>query len=127
MDSNQKPTADRIRPFLQAMERSIDSARQKRTNTVAPIRTAGAPTPMNHFTGNPASMQAGQRPSPQVLTTNARPPQATSTAPLSANAPLPGVYLPQSSQGEVPGKLKARRKDADAIPPSSFQAQRKAG
>jgi len=32
MDKN-RPAADRIRPILEAMERSIDSARRKRCNT----------------------------------------------------------------------------------------------
>lgn len=32
----QKPVADRIRPFLAAMERSIDSARRKRCNEDEP-------------------------------------------------------------------------------------------
>lgn len=43
-----KPAADRVRHILQAMERSIDAARQRRTNT------GRAPTP----TPAPQSMPA---------------------------------------------------------------------
>ena len=41
-----KPAADRVRPILQAMERSIDAARQRRTRETRPGQPQDTPNPV---------------------------------------------------------------------------------
>ena len=42
---NTRTTAEQIRPILQAMERSIESARRRRLHTTAPSPAEPMPTP----------------------------------------------------------------------------------
>jgi hypothetical protein len=68
--SNQRNAADRVRPFLQAMEKSITAARQRRLNdrpgvpAPGPVNgPANTPTPQPAPT-TPATTGPGQHPSP---------------------------------------------------------------
>jgi hypothetical protein len=64
-DSNR--AADRVRPFLQAMERSIDAARQRRLNggleptEPAPVMTPTSP-PANEPSTEPSTEPSGEPP-----------------------------------------------------------------
>ena len=52
--SNSKNTADRIRPYLQAMEQSITAARQRRMNEQRPADSSAA-TPASRPDAAPAT------------------------------------------------------------------------
>lgn len=83
----QRPVSDRIRPILEAMERSIDSARRKRCNTndrPATPRPASPPTPSGNVNGS---------------------------HPTHTNSNAPSSDLPRPSGGDdSPPRLKARPK-----------------
>ena len=55
--SNQKNAADRVRPFLRAMEQSIDAARQRRLNRPSPVATPTPPQASTELVGGTADAQ----------------------------------------------------------------------
>jgi hypothetical protein len=128
MESNQKPTAERMRPFLQAMERSIDSARQRRTNSAPLTRPQPAVSgASSQFDASVSGMQVGQRRPSQALVGVPRPhPSQVGTPSVTPSGQPSLVLSPETTAGETPGKLKARRKDADPPVHSAHQPQRKA-
>lgn len=96
MDTTKRQAAERIRPILEAMERSIDSARRRRVNAGSPQQatpTPAQPNPMRR-------MDAEVNRSDEII----------------APAPKP-IGLPQHQRPEPPvfpqrdsNKLKARPK-----------------
>lgn len=83
---NQKSAADRIRPILQAMERSIDSARSRRTN-VPGTNAAPSTTPPTR----PQTQPMNNGPRPLQPMPGVRP---SSPQPAAAPAPDPNVKQP---------------------------------
>ncbi len=96
---NRKPAAERIRPILEAMERSIDSARRRRTLGDAPApQPAPAQPPSNDDAANRTIGSPGSNPIGSIPRYSHNQPPS---APPIVNQP------PRTESGE---RLKARPK-----------------
>lgn len=110
----QKTPADRIRPVLKAMERSIDQARRKR---------------MNHGPSRPAHDQPSSPPALHQML----PPLPLQIRPIAQpqQAPMHPPHGPQPSDSNGAMRLKAKPKRAPSSffdsPMSSSQSYRTAG
>lgn len=81
-----KPAADRVRPILQAMERSIDAARQRRTH-------GGRPAPAPQPTRDEPTQNLGPDGVPRQ---RARPKRSTPLTNMNDRTPL----RPDEGRGE---------------------------
>jgi hypothetical protein len=116
MDSP-KPAASRVRNILQAMERSIDSARARRTGAPRPLPASSAPAQAD--AGNGQGGPAQRAASPWNAATG-RPAGSTSSGQVMIGAPAPsapapaagaaGTVTPRLAGDGQPPRLKAKPK-----------------
>jgi hypothetical protein len=126
----QKSAANRVRHVLQAMERSIDSARSRRVGHATPVDQALAPRMPGVEQSRPilaASHTSAAQSSPQPasqLMIGASPQVNTHPA-----APVTRPGVPQLAQDGQPQRLKAKPKRFDGgassafAPPPAYRSQ----
>jgi hypothetical protein len=108
-----KPTSERIRPILEAMERSIDRARRQRTGS-SPQQPDQSQRPSPPVSGYSSS----QQPAPQVN-------PVRYAAPSAANPGPSDSQVPRSPDGTP---LKARpKRPQNVYPPPLSSPYRSAG
>ncbi len=71
--SNAQNAADRVRPFLQAMERSIDAARQRRLNRPGPAAPTTPAAATTELVGGTHETRTGNDPPPRLRARPKRP------------------------------------------------------
>ncbi len=132
----QKSAANRVRHILQAMERSIDSARSRRVGHPASRDPMATPTSqrmrngydsprMNATAPSPAAPQSVAPPAPGQLMIGAPAPTAPGQAPVTK----PGVPHLNGEGQPQPQRLKAKPKRFDGglnsafAPPPAYRSQ----
>jgi hypothetical protein len=100
--SNQRNAADRVRPFLQAMEKSIVAARQRRLNDRpgVPAASGPAPTPVPSATTPAQTTSSGGSATPSHSTPPSEAPVGPDGRPrLRARPKRPSNAVPSYDQG----------------------------
>lgn len=95
-------TANRVRPILQAMERSIDSARRRRTTIDTPQSAAPAPRPTFSAPSPLPSQLPTRQPTSSYSSTPSPQPPSSSTPGLSSDNPPRLKAKPKRFDGPSP-------------------------